>query len=753
MRLLSLHDDAPGGARLELHPRLSVVAGLPEDARARLVAALGALPRAAGGAALDGVSGEVEVNGILLDLAPGALGLLDLDADLDLVVCARDLLGGSGGPGGSGPAGEPVGAPAAGLDAAAAQQAVRDATATHDVLATSLEDLHDAHRRVLARRSALALALAEVGATPQTSERPGDGSPPATGGEGSSPTHTVMRAATVVLDSPGPSPEAVAALAAAAARVDRLRTRRDEVVAELEPLEGIEVGAVASALEVAESRPRPVDVPDPVANRLADELTAAIEALDAYDAEVETTGRGPLAAYRRLDDAQRRFLAADAAIRPPVIDPADAAALEAAHDELLEAELRLTAARLPSKSLKKRLEDAAAVEQEVLGRMGFATYTAYVMSTSVPLVSPELRDLHERAEQDYEHAETAFREAVAAAESDPQRSRLAAAVDVAREAARAMVGDLDEPDLVDALRARTVIDEPTTTGDTEPVVALRLALGEAGVDFGALDLADDEVLDVARVWLVDMEEALARRHELVRALALLDEEVAGAEVELAQLETSAPSVADLATGTAAAASPPPPPTPPPPPPPMPPPGPPAGDGLVGGQPVDLGDAALDDLQEGLAEIEAELLALDEQIDAQSALLDAAARALASAQAHAEAVGDGSAGSPGAVDPGGFTVTATIASVDGQGAEVGSVEQIEWYLLSRLAALRAVSYAGALPLVLDDPFGRVADDDVEYLLERLVRMSDAVQVVFVGDDARVRRWAQSAGDEVAAVLVA
>lgn len=746
MRLLRLHDDAPGGARLELHPRLSVVAGLADDARARLVAALAALPRAAGGAALDGVSGEVEVNGILLDLAPGALGLLDLDADVDLVVRAGDLLGRSDSAADRGTTGG-----TSGLDAAAAQQAVRDATATHDVLAASLEELHDAHRRVLARRSALALALAEAGAAPDPSDHAADVPVPSTSDDATA-THTVMRAATVVLDSPGPSPEVVSALAAAAARVDRLRTRRDEVLAELEPLDGIEVEAVTAALTVAASRPRPREISDPEANRLADELTAAIEALDAHDAEVEATGRGPLAAYRRLDEAQRRFLAADAAIRPPVIDPADAAALEAAHDELLEAELRLTAARLPSKSLKKRLEDAVAVEQEVLGRMGFATYTAYVMSTSVPVVSPELRDLHERAERDYEQAEVAFREAVAAAEADPTRSVLAAAVDVAREAARAMAGDLDEQDLVAALRSRTIVEETATADATASVDALRVALAEAGVDFGELDLADDEVLEVARLWLADMDQALARRGDLARALAVLEEEVTGAERELAQLETAAPSVADLTPG---ATAPPPPPAPLPPPPPPPPPAAPApGPIPVGaatvGDPVDLGEAVLDDLHEGLAEIDREVLALDEQIDAQSALLDAAARALASAQAHASDVVGGPAG---AADPASFTVTTTIASVDGQGAEVGSVDQIEWYLLSRLAALRSVSYAGALPLVLDDPFGRVADDDVEYLLERLVRMSDAVQVVFVGDDERVRRWADVAGDEVAAVLLA
>ncbi len=102
---------------------------------------------------------------------------------------------------------------------------------------------------------------------------------------------------------------------------------------------------------------------------------------------------------------------------------------------------------------------------------------------------------------------------------------------------------------------------------------------------------------------------------------------------------------------------------------------------------------------------------------------------------------------------GFALATTYASVDGQGAEVSDLGQVEWYLLARLAAQRSVSYAGSVPLVLDDPFGRVADDDVEYLLERLVRTSDAVQVIFVGDDARVLRWSRAADDEVAAPVLA
>ncbi len=158
--------------------------------------------------------------------------------------------------------------------------------------------------------------------------------------------------------------------------------------------------------------------------------------------------------------------------------------------------------------------------------------------------------------------------------------------------------------------------------------------------------------------------------------------------------------------------------------------------------AEVGDLARLDLELGLAELDVEVRDLAEQVDAQSALLAAAAIALEGARAHLAALEGGDASE----DPG-FAVATTFASVDGHGAEVSDLGQVEWYLLSRLAAQRSVSYAGSVPLVLDDPFGRVADDDVEYLLERLVRMSDAVQLVFVGDDPRVLRWGSAADDEV------
>ncbi|MBL8778418.1 MAG: hypothetical protein JNK12_20940 [Acidimicrobiales bacterium] len=767
MRLLRLHDHAPDGAHIELHPRLSIVSGLTPAAKERLLAALAALPVGGAGGALDGISGEVEVNGIILDLDAESLALLDLDPRLEMVVRAHDLATcGVDADDRSGAADVP-GVPATPELLDAARRAARDSAATHDLLRQSIEALEEEHRRALARRSALALAVADAGGHPD----------PVPADEGTDHAdhvdhldhvdhddaevapvaeHTVMRASTAVLDSPGPTPEAVAALAAAAARVDRLRTRRDDLLVALEPLDDIDTTAVRAALAEVPSGDAPGEVPDPVARAAADELDAAIGALEAYDAQLEANGHGPLAAYRRLDEAQRRFLAAEAAVRPPVIDPADAEALEAAHDDLLEAELRITAARMPGKKLKERLDEAAAVEAEILARVGFATYTAFVMSTTAPVVSPELRAAHAQAQADWEQADAAFAQSVAAVEQDPQRLPLAAAVDAAQSRGQALVEVFDERDLLAALRAKTMVDQAHEARVAAAAAQVRAALESVGVDFGDLELSAEDIVDVATVWLADMAEATRRRGELEESLHSLEDEIAGAELDLSQLETSAPNRAgdeeveerepltppvldeqdeqdeqeadegpderpDLSDTS-------------------------GDDGAgerEGGD--EVGDLARLDLELGLAELDAEVRDLAEQVDAQRSLLAAAASALEGARAHLAALEGGAGG-----EDTGFAVATTFASVDGHGAEVADLGQVEWYLLSRLAAQRSVSYAGSVPLVLDDPFGRVADDDVEYLLERLVRMSDAVQLIFVGDDPRVLRWSSAADDEVSSL---
>jgi uncharacterized protein YhaN len=79
------------------------------------------------------------------------------------------------------------------------------------------------------------------------------------------------------------------------------------------------------------------------------------------------------------------------------------------------------------------------------------------------------------------------------------------------------------------------------------------------------------------------------------------------------------------------------------------------------------------------------------------------------------------------------------------------EAIEFYLLARLAALRSVSYAGSVPLVIDDALADLSERDVEHLLHKLERMSESVQIVYLSDDPTVSTWARGIGFERGAVV--
>jgi CMP-2-keto-3-deoxyoctulosonic acid synthetase len=72
-------------------------------------------------------------------------------------------------------------------------------------------------------------------------------------------------------------------------------------------------------------------------------------------------------------------------------------------------------------------------------------------------------------------------------------------------------------------------------------------------------------------------------------------------------------------------------------------------------------------------------------------------------------------------------------------------------MSRVAAQRSVSYAGSVPLVLDDVLADVTGQDLVHLLSRLERMSTAVQVIVLSEDEAVSGWAESVGADRAMTL--
>ncbi len=81
------------------------------------------------------------------------------------------------------------------------------------------------------------------------------------------------------------------------------------------------------------------------------------------------------------------------------------------------------------------------------------------------------------------------------------------------------------------------------------------------------------------------------------------------------------------------------------------------------------------------------------------------------------------------------------------------EAIEFYLLARLAAQRPMSFSGSVPLVIDDALAGLDVVVVRSLLDKLERMSEAVQIIYLSDDPEVADWVASVGIQRAAVVAA
>ena len=72
-------------------------------------------------------------------------------------------------------------------------------------------------------------------------------------------------------------------------------------------------------------------------------------------------------------------------------------------------------------------------------------------------------------------------------------------------------------------------------------------------------------------------------------------------------------------------------------------------------------------------------------------------------------------------------------------------------MARLSAIREVSYAGSVPMVLVDTFRGLPEDAVRELLGAVARMTESAQILLLTDDALVAAWAVEQGIERAAVV--
>lgn len=572
MKILRLSGTAPRHWSLDLHPRITVVHGLDPDLAGPVGAAIDALVQArltAPELGVSGLSGRVLIDGeevgldALADQVPGLVAAAPVTGpDLRGSVLDRGRLRALDG------------------EVAAAEAALVSARVAVDELRRARDiDLADRSRRQRETwheraRAASALRLARrrvaeiaAGAAPaDTPPRP-RGTPA-----------EIQRLAAARVDA------ARRALEAAAAA----RAEAEERCSELEAVSAVEVETLRAELADLERRcveSAPVAVPtdadrqalaerrafvdadieslttgptqrvaDALAVADADEGIAVVEAarvavewervrdLVAAESDPAPAPAAPAPVEMSEESTRRLARAHDAvsAARRAVaeasgasqLDPTDTEALEAAHAEVLSAwegsEKRIGVGRA-----RRRLEEAQLAEREILARMGFASYTEFMVSgraagrpshidieearRALREAEARLADTEVEVEQELTSARATAQVAGAGDwDAAAARGRLTATLAALRARAVELLGEDPGDDVAGALRDRISAD---------PLPDLRLALDEVGVPLGEV-LSRDAVLGRARDWLVRAGEDQARRRDLLAARAELDKRAA-----------------------------------------------------------------------------------------------------------------------------------------------------------------------------------------------------------------------------------
>jgi hypothetical protein len=361
MRLIQLLPEAHAGPPLDLHPLVTVVNGLTPAARERLINAVTALPR--GGD--PGCGGLVECHGVLFDLSPATLALLDLNGELDVLVRPSDIPG----------VVTPVGTVTSRLSAEQyltvtpegiepdldrARSRRRDAREALTVLREAAERARRELIEVTARRERAAAAADALASGGDESAGPDDEEP-----DDEQPD-----------DDAAELDERIIELESDLARIDR-------GIAELAAIDTRPIQVLLDAIR----DPAPVEYgPSERANELADEFLALQARVGEFEEAMEAEGRGPITAMRQLDEARDALHHAERVLAKPDLSEADVVELEAAHEAVLEAEKRVSGMR--RKGAQRRLDEAVARQQTVLARVGFPTWSAYVMGASLLAIDP-----------------------------------------------------------------------------------------------------------------------------------------------------------------------------------------------------------------------------------------------------------------------------------------------------------------------------------------------------------------------------
>lgn len=789
MRLLQIAGGGNDQAVLDFHPMITVVTGLSPAARDRLVRAITALPSGSD----PGVGGLVEAHGVLMDLAPDTLALLGLHADLDVLVRPHDL------PGSAPLDAVPVASPEpevverqfsradvqafidetpAGeyeeLDHARARRA--DAQAALTVFQEAVANARREYERVLAeqRMAQATLDAAMASPTPRLRLVTGEG---ADEGPAGPSAEDIRRQRSELQD-----------------RIADLEDQLARIARGLEELTSIDTRPLQVLLDAIRN-PQPIEyVPSERAHELADEFVTLQGRVNELEAALEAEGQGSATALRQLEAARAELAAAEKAMAKPELTREDIDELEAAHEAVLEAEKKATGAF--KRGGQRRLEEARQRERTVLDRVGFPTWSSYVMGASLLAIDHAAEQRLEKARLDLEEAEAHWALVVEVIEGNPEHRELLEKMEAVFVESYDLLGGEEPDDLEKALRELQVPKREVTTdelvealnyqlelvglqlGDTPTpdlvVMAADAFLEEAGAVSGRIaELRDEQgsaqaALAVARRQLDELPEEPDEAEDLAEPRA----QAAGAESDpwglnaprameptgggptgdgnvdptdpfgLGALDGSVDDAAPAESGTGEA----------------------SGsrstaatdlDPVEDGAGSDERQAEFEPLERQLSDASAEVGEYLDWLESREALLDATIQVESVATSRLMKVAAdllAQAAPPVVPEPSPLPPppeTSLGLMAEGE----ATVESIEFYLLARLAAQRSVAIAGSVPLVVDDALRDLSAEDVQHVLRKLEQMAETVQIVYLSDDDDVIGWASEVGIRKAAVVPA
>jgi hypothetical protein len=730
------------GRRVEFHSYVTVVRGLPPGAQASMLAALGSL--AVGAAAAPGL---VEVQGVRLDLSVETLTMLDLGGEgahgVDVILREDEL------PRALRPAAlsrneldrrrETIAAQLARFEAEAdrghrarseelearveqrtvletrlqaanvvSTEARQVLHAQQERLARARQQLTDSTRDVEEAWKALEAAQANRDPLAVPAEANGNGARP--------------------LERNGDGSEV-------SERIEDLERRRADLEMTLIAVETVDPFLVERALEQLTSSVDVELIASADAHRIADEWVRNEAAISANEAVELVSGDASAAARHRLDVARAALFEAEMAERVREVGRQDRKALEHAHEVVVVAQDRANK-RVGGKRAREKLAETQAEEQTILDRLGFDTYASFTISRSVEQADTEHEQEHRlgRLRDELFAAEDAQAGLDDAIEAELDQAALLGRRYELRDEATQILGRDPGDDLEWLLRQHRV----EVTIDDDKAGRLRALLESAGLVLPD-PVPQDMLVDLAEIWLDEHREASLQRDEvrgelgavlaaLRRAGAIADDEQLiqrqreiGAEVSRRQSRLAEA----LETERGA-----------------------RGEVLVAEQSV--ADAARIELESAAerarvgAELATAIAAEGELADADDELDDTEAAA-----ARAEAAAATARGELAATD----RLLERLTSEGHDGPPVTSaagVEDLEWYVLSRIARHRTSSYAGSLPFVVDDAIRGVRGEALLHLLGVLEAAAGTVQIVIVTDDKEISSWTQDIGPDRAAL---